>query len=64
MAIIQKALSDLRNLQNEEIDLVGGAFSIEATQQLTSSVVGSYCNADGCHSIVAPDDSREDIGTD
>lgn len=64
MALIQKALSDVRELQNEEIDLVGGAFSAEVTRGLTSCNVGSYCTPTGCYSINAPDDVNLDMATD
>lgn len=64
MALIQKALSEVRELQNEEIDLVGGAWSAEVTRGLTSSVVGQYCAPDGCHTIVAPDDVSLDMAFD
>ena len=64
MALIQKALSDVRELQNEEIDLVGGAWSAEVTRGLTSCTVGSYCSPTGCHTIVAPDDVNLDLSTD
>jgi len=59
--LLQKALSELRELRGEEIDLIGGAFTSESTLQLTYSNAATYCDPHGCHTVQGVDDVKEDI---
>lgn len=63
MATLQKTVSEIRALEVEEIDLVGGGFSLsgETTEQITMSAVSYVSN--GQHiTITVPDDSQQDAG--
>jgi len=63
MATIHKALSEIRELKHEEVDLVGGAFSAEDTTGLTESA-HMYCTDHGCYAVSTPDDSQLDVSLD
>ena len=63
--LIQKALSEIRELRYEEVDLVGGAFyCTEVTIYPTQSVVARYCHSIGCINVVATDDANTETIVD
>lgn len=61
MATLQKIVSDIRALEVEEIDLVGGGFSLcyESTYMVTTSAF-TYTNNGQSFTITAPDDAMDD----
>lgn len=63
MTTIQKALAGIRELRNEELDLVGGAYSVESTLGLTSSA-RTFCHQNGCVEVHIPDDQIVDVYID
>jgi hypothetical protein len=63
MSLLQKAVTEIRDLQQEEIDVVGGAWSQETSHNLTMSNY-QYCGPGACHVVTAPDDSTSDVSTD
>jgi hypothetical protein len=63
MSLLQKAITEIRDLRQEEIDVVGGAWSQETSHTLTTCAV-QYCTPNGCYSAVVPDDSTTDTSTD
>jgi hypothetical protein len=63
MSLLQKAVAEIRDLQQEEIDVVGGAWSQETSHTLTMCNY-EYCGPSGCHRVTAPDDATQDVQTD
>ena len=62
--LIQKALAEIRELRNEEIDLVGGSgYTTEVSIIMTYSNV-SYCGNQGCGTVSVCDDATTDVTTD
>lgn len=63
MSLLQKVVAEIRDLSQEELDVVGGAYSQETCYNLTMSNY-QYCGPSGCHQVTAPDDSTTDVNTD
>lgn len=62
--LIHKALADLRELRNEEIDLVGGSgYTSESSYNFTYVTV-PYCTPYGCGTVTVPGDVIPDVNTD
>lgn len=61
--LIQKVLSEIRELRQEELDLVGGAYTAELTMELTYSL-RNYCSQRGCSDFIVPDDGLTDSYND
>jgi hypothetical protein len=61
MRTLNSTLAGLRTLCDEEMDLVGGAWSAEGTYYLTRC--NAQCSPPGCPHTV-PDDSSTDIQFD
>lgn len=63
VSTIQKTPAAIRELRHEELDLVGGANSVETSMQLSCSA-RSVCSATGCFNIHVPDDHVVDLTYD
>lgn len=62
--LIHKTLAEIRELRNEELDLVGGSTSAEPSQSLTSCKITIYPNESTSMDITITDDVMQDVTPD
>lgn len=65
MATLQRTLSDIRELQADELDIIGGAggISYEQSQASTNSII-SVTTPQGSYTVTASDDMNADVNVD